>query len=86
MCGVAIRSYTKGALHHALDYIADTGSMKICNAALGSFGVQNKAMEPPAERLLGSRKNVQTDRVMALTIFGKAADLKDPFGRGCWRI
>ncbi|OBT75938.1 hypothetical protein VF21_05750 [Pseudogymnoascus sp. 05NY08] len=80
-CGVAIRSYTKGALQHALDCITDTGSMKICYAALGSRGGKYTALEPPAERLLGSRKDVQADWVMALTIFGKAVDLKGPFGR-----
>ncbi|KAJ5524554.1 hypothetical protein N7494_011204 [Penicillium frequentans] len=38
------------------------------------------ALEPPATRIT-ARKDVQTDWVMALTIFGKPVDLKGPFGR-----
>jgi aspyridone synthetase trans-acting enoyl reductase len=55
--------------------------MKICYAAMGSRGGKYVALEPPAERLRASRRDVQTDWVMALTIFGKKVDLKGPFGR-----
>lgn len=80
-CGVAIRAFTRGKLRLALDCITDSGSVKVCYAALGSRGGKYTALEPVAERLKGGRKDVETDWVMALTIFGKKVDLKGEFGR-----
>ncbi|KAA8645742.1 hypothetical protein EYZ11_001275 [Aspergillus tanneri] len=80
-CGVAIRAYTKGKLALVLDCITSTDSMKICYAALGARGGRYMALEPPALRVHSARRDVQTDWVMALTVFGKPVDLKGPFGR-----
>lgn len=81
-CGVAIRAFTRGKLRLALDCITDRGSVKVCHAALGSRGGKYTALEPGVERLRGrARKDVETDWVMALTIFGKKVDLKGEFGR-----
>lgn len=55
--------------------------MKICYSALGARGGKYTALEPPADRGKAARKDVKSDWVMALTIFGKAVDLKGPFGR-----
>ncbi|EJP61203.1 alcohol dehydrogenase [Beauveria bassiana ARSEF 2860] len=80
-CGVAIRAFTKGKLQKALDCITDSSSMKICYTAIGPRGGQYTALEPPPEHIKQSRKDIRTDWVMALTIFGKAVDLKGPFER-----
>jgi aspyridone synthetase trans-acting enoyl reductase len=79
-CRVSIRAYTKGKLQHALDCITDSQSIRVCYAALGTKGGKYTALEPPAKQAK-DRKELQSDWVMALTIFGKAVDLKGPFGR-----
>lgn len=80
-CGVAIRAFTKGKLRYALDCISDADSVKTCYAALGPRGSKYTALEPPLERRRGVRNDIQTDWVMALTIFGKAVDLEGEFRR-----
>ncbi|KAK2603639.1 hypothetical protein QQS21_004220 [Conoideocrella luteorostrata] len=79
-CGVSIRAFTKGKLQKALDCITDSGSMRICYTAMGPRGDQWPALEPPSEKIKQSRKDIEADWVMALTIFGKDVDLKGPSG------
>lgn len=78
---MAIRAFTKGKLDKVLDCITSSDSMKICYAAMGARGGRYVALEQPATRIQAARKDVHTGWVMALTIFGKAVDLKGPFGR-----
>lgn len=54
--------------------------MRICFAAMGARGGKYTALEPPPSHAKVTRKDLQSDWVMALTIFGKAVDLKGPFG------
>lgn len=76
-----MRAFTRGKLRLALDCIGDRDSVRVCYAALGTRGGKYTALEPVAERLGSGRKDVETDWVMALTIFGKIVDLKGGFGR-----
>ncbi|PNY25475.1 Alcohol dehydrogenase [Tolypocladium capitatum] len=79
-CGVSMRAYTRGKLEHVVDCITDSDSVRTCYAALGPRGGKYTALEPPPEHAKGARKDISSDWVMALTIFGKPVDLKGPFG------
>ncbi|KAE8381825.1 hypothetical protein BDV26DRAFT_300766 [Aspergillus bertholletiae] len=80
-CGVAIRAFTEGQLSLIVDCITSTDRMKICYAAMGAHGGRYVGLEPPATRIQTAPQHVQTDWIMALTIFGKPVDMKGPFGQ-----
>lgn len=78
-CGTAIRAFTKGQLHHVLDCVSDTDSMRLCYRALGPKGGTYVSLEPPSKAVAATRQNVRTDWVMMLAMFGKEVVMDGDF-------
>ncbi|KAL3418711.1 alcohol dehydrogenase GroES-like domain-containing protein [Phlyctema vagabunda] len=84
-CGDSIKSYTKGALKHALDCITNPESVQCCFTALGRMGARYASLDHPLDEWI-TRKAVKVDMPLAYVIQGKevkmdgiyhrAADLK----------
>lgn len=55
--------------------------MRLCYAALGPKGGKYVSLEPPSNTVAATRKNVSTDWVMMLSMFGKKVVLDGKFGR-----
>lgn len=79
--GTAIRAFTKGKLQYVLDCISDIESMRLCYSALGPKGGKYVSLEPPSKGVAATRKNVSTDWVMMLAMFGKEVVMEGDFRR-----
>lgn len=79
-CAGDIRAFTKDRLAYALDCITDSGSMKICYAALGSAGGRYVGLDQFPIRG-HTRRNVRPDWILALTVTGKPIRWQKPYRR-----
>jgi aspyridone synthetase trans-acting enoyl reductase len=55
--------------------------MRLCYNALGPKGGKYVSLEPPSNTVAATRKNVSTDWVMMLCMFGKKVVMNGEFGR-----
>lgn len=74
-----IRAFTKGQLHHVLDCVSDTESMRLCYQALGPKGGTYVSLEPPSKAVATTRHNVRHEWVMMLAMFGKEVMMDGDF-------
>ena len=55
--------------------------MRLCYSALGPKGGKYVSLEPPSKTIAATRKNVTTDWVMMLAMFGKEVVMDGDFRR-----
>jgi len=74
-CAQDIRTYTKNSLAYIIDPMADVRTMTLCYAAMGRAGGRYCALEAYSEDLTTSRRVVQPELIMGMSIFGKRVAL-----------
>ena len=82
-CGMEIRNYTDNSLAYVLDCVTQAESMTMAYEALGSGSGPKRyiALDPFPARIQYTRRDVQADWVMGLSLFGEAVKLAGVYGR-----
>jgi aspyridone synthetase trans-acting enoyl reductase len=79
-CAEEMRDFTQDQLAYALDCITDSGSMKICYAAIGSAGGKYVGLDQFPIRG-HTRRNVRPEWIIAWTVLGKPINMAKPYRR-----
>ncbi|KAF5026353.1 hypothetical protein F66182_1561 [Fusarium sp. NRRL 66182] len=80
-CGADIRLHTDNTLAYVLDCVANAATMKMCYEAIGIQGGTYIALEPTANTVKYTRRDVRADWVMANTLLGDPCALDGIYGR-----
>ncbi|KAF2138633.1 uncharacterized protein K452DRAFT_234093 [Aplosporella prunicola CBS 121167] len=81
-CAADIRAYTSGSLKYVLDIIADLGSLRVCEAAIGRAGGRYVGFERIPDEITngGGRRAIHWSWVLGITLTGKKIDLGGGYG------